>query len=126
MQTQKRNIVDGVDHMGSIYRILPHIARVIEADYREADLDRAYWEFSNLPEPENPLPDDHDGKGVYWTNWVLQGRLTHFTVCFEKYEMLYGWSIPCPDEETYLRLEEAIWKIHPRFMEGLSNSIPTD
>lgn len=106
--------------MGSLYRILPRIAELIGAEYREEDLDRAYQEFQSMPEPDpdNPLPDDHDGKDVYWKNWVLRGRITHFTLCFEKYEMLYGWSIPCQDEETYLRLTEEIEKNHPRNTKG--------
>lgn len=104
----KRNIVDGVDHMGTIYAAMPTIARLIGADYIEADLDKAYKEALNLPEPDEPLPDDHDGYGVYWTNWTLKGKLMNFTICFEKYEMLYGWAIRCPDEETYYRVKAEV------------------
>jgi len=94
--------------MGSIYRAVPAIAQFMEADYNEEELDKAYKEAMNLPEPEEQLPDDHDGYGVYWTNWTLRGKQLNFTICFEKYEMLYGWAIRCPDEETYFRVREFI------------------
>lgn len=94
--------------MGTFYRALPAIAEFLEADYREEELEKAYHDFQQLPEPEEPLPDDHDGYGVYWSNWTLKGRELNFTICFEKYEMLYGWAIRCPDEATYFRVKEFI------------------
>ncbi len=102
----KRNIVEGLDHMGSIYRAMPAIAEYIEAQYREEELDKAYKNFSEIDPPEEPLPDDHDGYGVWWTNWTLQGKKLSFTLCFEKYEGYYGWAIRCPDEETYLEVRK--------------------
>lgn len=104
----KRNIVDGIDHMGSIYKAMPAIAEFIEADYKEEELDKAYHEAMNLPEPDETLPDDHDGYGVWWTNWTLKGKQLSFTICFEKYEGYFGWAIRCPDEETYLKTKAFI------------------
>ena len=103
-QPTKRNIVDGIEHMGSFYRALPAIAAFIEADYDENDLEKTYEDFCNIEIPEEPLPDDHDGYGVWWTNWTLKGKELNFTICFEKYEGYFGWAIPCPDEETYLKV----------------------
>ncbi len=94
--------------MGTFYRALPAIAGFIEAEYREEELEKAYHDFMNLPQPDEPLPDDHDGYGVYWSNWTLKGRQLNFTICFEKYEMLFGWAIRCPDEETYFRVREFV------------------
>lgn len=108
MSLTKRNIVDGVDHMGSIYRAMPTIAALIEADYKEEELDKAYKDFQEIEQPDEPLPDDHDGFGVYWTNWTLKGRQMNFTICFEKHEGYYGWAIRCLDEETYYRVREAL------------------
>ncbi len=102
----KRNIVDGIEHIGSFYRAMPAIAQFIEAEYREEELDKAYKDAMNLPEPDEPLPDDHDGYGVWWTNWTLKGKELNFTICFEKYEGYFGWAIRCPDEETYLKVKE--------------------
>lgn len=104
----KRNIVQGVDHMGSIYKAMPAISEFIEAEYKEEELDEAYKNAMNLPDPETPLPDDLDGYDVYWTNWTLKGKQLSFTICFEKYEMLYEWAIRCPDEESYLRTKAFI------------------
>jgi hypothetical protein len=98
---QKRNIVEGIDHMGSFYRAMPAIASFIEADYKEEDLDKFYKDWTMMPDPDYPLPDEHDGYGVYWTNWTLKGKQLNFTICFEKYEGYFGWAIRCPDEETY-------------------------
>ncbi len=106
MSALKRNIVEGVDHMGSFYQAMPAIARFLEADYDEQELDKAYNGFMNIPEPKNDLPDDHDGYGISWTNWTLRGKSLNFTICFEKNEMLYGWHIRCPDEETYLEVKK--------------------
>ncbi len=106
MQPQKRNIVEGIEHMGSFYRAMPAIAAFIEANYDEADLDNAYENFMNMPEPDASLTDDHDGYGVYWTNWILKGKDLNFIICFEKHEMLFGWHIRCPDETTYLRVKD--------------------
>ncbi len=106
----KRNIVDGVEHMGSFYHAMPHIAAFIEADYNPDDLSTAYEAFTNIepPDEDNPLPEDHDGKGVWWDNWVLRGKHLSFVICFEKYEMLFGWCIVCPDEETYYRVKDVV------------------
>lgn len=103
----KRNIVEGIEHMGSFYRALPQIAVFIEADYNPEDLENAYNNFTNIefPDSANPLPDDHDGKGFWWDNWVLKGKHLNFIICFEKYEMLFGWSIVCYDEETYYKVQ---------------------
>jgi hypothetical protein len=104
----KRNIVEGVEHMGSFYRAMPAIANFIEADYNENELAKAYQDFCNIEPPDEPLPDDHDGYGVWWTNWTLKGKKLNFTICFEKYEGYFGWAIRCPDEETYLKTKEFI------------------
>ena len=101
----KRNIVEGIDHMGSFFRAMPLIANFIEADYNEEELDKAYKDCMKIPDPDEPLPDEHDGYGVYWTNWTLKGKLLNFTICFEKHEMSYGWAIRCPDEETYYKVK---------------------
>lgn len=101
MKPKKRNILDGVDHMGSIYKAMPTIALFIEAEYVEEDLDKAYCDFQNIEQPEEPLPDDHNGYGVWWTNWTLKGKEMSFTICFEKHEGYYGWAINCKDELTY-------------------------
>lgn len=106
MKPTKRNIVEGVEHMGSFYKTMPVIARFIEADYDEAELDKACRDFFDIPAPAEPLPDDHDGHGVYWDTWTLKGKHLNFTICFEKHEMLFGWWIRCPDEETYLSVKE--------------------
>ena len=102
----KRNIVEGIEHMGSFYRAMPAIANFLEADYHENELEKAYQDFCNIEQPEEPLPDDHSGYGVWWTNWTLKGKQLNFTICFEKYEMLFGWAIRCPDEDTYLKVKE--------------------
>lgn len=107
-QPSKRNIVDGVDHMGSIHRAMPTIAALIGAEYKEEELDKAYKGFQNLEQPDEPLPDDHDGYGVWWINWTLKGKEMSFTICFEKYEGYYGWAIRCPDEETYYKVKTAL------------------
>lgn len=108
MKPAKRNIVEGIEHMGSFYRAMPAIAQFIEAEYHEEELDKAYRDFCVIEPPEEPLPDDHDGYGVYWTNWTLKGKQLSFTICFEKYEGYFGWAIRCPDEETYLKTMEFI------------------
>lgn len=112
MGPTKRNIVDGVEHMGSFYRAMPHVAAFIGADYDPDDLEKAYKEFCDIefPDEDNPLPDDHDGKGYWWDNWVLKGKEMTFVICFEKYEMLFGWSMACPDEETYLKAKTVLGK----------------
>jgi hypothetical protein len=104
---KKRNIVEGINHMGDFYVAMPEIAKLIEADYNEAELDKAYHDAMNLPEFSNvaPLPEDHDGYGIWWTNWTLKGHWLNFTICFEKHEMLYGWHIRCPDEATYYEVK---------------------
>jgi hypothetical protein len=104
----KRNIVEGINHMGDLYVAMPQIAMLIEAEYAEEALDKAYAEAMNLPGPPDdiPLPDDHDGYGIWWTNWTLKGNWLNFTICFEKHEMLYGWQIRCPDEATYYEVKE--------------------
>lgn len=104
----KRNIVDGVDHMGSIYRAMPVIAQLIEAEYKVEDLEKAFKEAMRLPDPDDPLPEDHDGYGVWWTNWTLKGKQMNFTICFEKHEGYFGWDIRCPDEETYLKIKAVL------------------
>ena len=106
MQPTKRNIVEGVEHLGSFYQALPDIARFIEADYNENELEKAYQDFSNIEPPDEPLPDDHDGYKVYWDTWILKGKELSFRILFEKYEMLFGWFIHCPDEATYLKVKE--------------------
>ena len=107
MKPTKRNIVEGINHMGDFYVAMPEIAKLIEANYEEADLDKAYKDAMNLPEIQDypELKDDHDGYGIWWTNWTLKGNWLSFTICFEKHEMLYGWQIRCPDEETYYELK---------------------
>lgn len=87
--------------MGDFLTALPQIARFIGAVYDEKELIRAYDDFMNTPEPEELPGEDHDGYGIWWTNWVLQGRTLRFVICIEKGEMLYGWAVRCPDEETY-------------------------
>lgn len=67
--TTKRNIVEGIEHMGSFYRALPEIARFIEADYDEKGLKKANHDFLNRPEPDEAFPDDDD-KDVYPENWI--------------------------------------------------------
>ena len=96
--------------MGDFYVAMPEIAKLIEADYDEAELDKAYQEAMNLPEFSDvaPLAEDHDGYGIWWTHWTLKGKWLNFTICFEKHEMLYGWQIRCPDEETYYEVKEII------------------
>jgi hypothetical protein len=94
--------------MGSFYKAMPAIANFIEADYNEDELEKAYQDFCSIEQPEEPLPDVHDGYGVWWTNWTLKGKLLSFTICFEKYEGYFGWAIRCPDEETYLKTKEFI------------------
>ena len=84
---QKRNIVEGIEHMGSFYRAMPAIANFIEAHYKEEELEKTYH-------------------GVWWTNWTLKGKQLNFTICFEKYEGYFGWAIRCPDEETYYKVKE--------------------
>ena len=108
MKPLKRNIVDGIEHMGTFFEAMLAIAQFIEADYHPNDLVKAYHDAMNLPEPddENPIPEDHDGYGIWWTNWILKGTDLSFTICFEKHEMLYGWAIRCPDEETYNKVKE--------------------
>lgn len=105
---KKRNIVEGINHMGDLYVAMPQIAMLIEASYDEAELDKAYEDAMNLPEIQDypNLPDDHDGYGIWWTNWTLKGNWLSFTICFEKHEMLYGWHIRCPDETTYYEVKE--------------------
>ena len=76
--------------MGSFYRAMPAIANFIEAHYKEEELEKTYHDFCNIEQPEEPLPDEHDGYGV----------------CFEKYEGYFGWAIRCPDEETYYKVKE--------------------
>jgi hypothetical protein len=107
MTPQKRNIVEGVNHMGDLYTAMPQIAMLIEAQYDEAELDKAYAEAMNLPGFDHgPVDDDHDGYGIWWTNWTLKGNWLNFTICFEKYEGYYGWQIHCPDEKTYYEIKE--------------------
>ncbi len=107
MKPTKRNIVEGYNHMGDFYVAMPEIAKLIEADYEEAALDKTYSDAMNLPEIGDypPMDDDHDGYGIWWTNWTLKGNWLNFTICFEKHEMLYGWQIRCPDEETYYEVK---------------------
>ncbi|HMI80081.1 MAG TPA: hypothetical protein VK484_14875 [Ferruginibacter sp.] len=107
---KKRNIVEGMNHMGGFLKAMPEIARLIEAEYHEEDLLKAYRDFMNVPEPgdDSAADEDNDGYGISWTNWKLKGRHLNFTICFEKDEMTYGWEIRCPDEETYYELKEAM------------------
>lgn len=89
--------------MGSFYRAMITIAQFIESKYYEEEPDKAYKDYCAIELPEEPLPDDHDGYGVWWTNWKLKGKKLNFTLCFEKYEGYQGWAMRCPDEETCLK-----------------------
>ena len=102
---KKRNIVEGTNHIGNFYVAMPEIAKLIEAEYYEADLDKAYEEVMNLSEPDDPVDDHNDGYGIWWTNWTLKGNWLNFTICFEKPEMFHGWEIRCQDEETYYEVK---------------------
>lgn len=108
MQPTKRNIVDGVEHMGSFFQAMPEIAKFIEADYDPSELEKAYQEAMNLSEPNDdaPIDEEHDGYGIWWTNWTLKGKELNFTICFEKYEGYFGWAIRCPDEATYHKVKD--------------------
>jgi hypothetical protein len=112
IKPQKRNIVEGFNHMGDFYAAMPQIAMLIEADYDEVALDKAYEEAMNLPgSDKGPVAEDHDGNGIWWMNWTLKGRWLNFTICFEKHEMLYGWHIRCPDEETYYEVKDIMSRL---------------
>ncbi len=110
MKPAKRNIVDGIEHMGTFFQAMPAIALYIEADYDPDELEKAYHAAMQLPDPEDdaPVDEEHDGYGIWWTNWILKGKNLNFVICFEKHEMLYGWAIHCPDEETYYKVKEYI------------------
>lgn len=86
MKPRKRNIVEGVAHMGTYFNVMPEIAAYIGADYNEDDLDQAYQKFINTPEPEEDIPyhDDEARKGIYWDHWILQGKELRFIIQFEK------------------------------------------
>ncbi len=56
-----RNIFEGIENMGLFYRAMPAIANFLEANYDQNDLEKTYQDFFNIEQPEEPLPDDHDG-----------------------------------------------------------------
>ncbi len=108
----KRNIVEGLNDIGSVIRSIPRVAEYIHAVYVPGTFEEAYHVFTNTPEPED-LPEDHDGYGVSWTNWVLRGPFLSFVICIESGERSWGWQIRCPDEETYLAVKKVMQEILP-------------
>jgi len=103
---RKRNIVEGVAHMGIFVDVMPKIAGFLDARFDPEQLLKSYDDFINTPTPDINPENEDEGKGVLWDHWILQGKHLRFTIQFEKGEMLYFWYIRCPDEETYLTVKE--------------------
>ena len=97
----RHNTVSGVGHMGFYFQHLPAISQFIGAGYDSNELDKAYQEFIKaISEDENLETDD----GQF--SWGIEGESMGFTIGFEKYEMLYQWSLYTKSEEQYAKARQ--------------------